>query len=81
MSELLASNTTRKSITELSMPQVINHMREKKVHYLVAGNYKAYWSLNGNVDEEENNYEEADTLIIRCLKLANDIMVTNIVTV
>ena len=51
------------------------------MHYVIAGNYKTYWSLNGNVDEEENNHEEADTLIIRCPKLANDIMETNIVAV
>ena len=56
-------------------------MREQNVHYVIAGNYKTYWSLNGNVDEEENNHEEADTLIIRCPKLANDIMETNIVAV
>ena len=63
------------------MPQVINHMREQNVHYVVAGNRKTYWSLNGNVGEEENDHEEADTLMIRCLKLANDYMVTNIITV
>ena len=81
MSELLASNTTKKSLTELLMPQVIKHMKEQNADYVVAGNCKTYWSLNGQIDEEENDHEEADSLMIRCLKLANDVMTTNIVKV
>ena len=62
MSELLASNTPKKSLTELLMPQVIKHMKEQNADYVVAGNCKTYWSLNGKIDEEENDHEEADSL-------------------
>ena len=81
MLELIASNTTKKSLTELLVPQVIKHMKEQNADYVVAGNCKTYWSLNCQIDEEENDDEEADSLMIRCLKLANDVITTNIVKV
>ena len=40
------------------MPQVIKHMKENNADYVVAGN----WSLNGQIDKEENDHEEADSL-------------------
>ena len=55
--------------------------KKQNADYVVAGNYKTYWSLNGQIDEEENDHEEADSLMIRCLKLANDVMTTNFVKV
>ena len=54
-------------------------MKEQNTDYKVAGNCNTYWSLNGQIDEEENDLEEAGSLMIRCLKLANDAMTTNIV--
>ena len=62
MSELLASNTTKKSLTELLMPQVIKHMKEQNADHMVSGNCNTYWSLNGQIDKEENDHEEADSL-------------------
>ena len=62
MPELLASNTTKKSLTELLMPQVIKHMKEQNADYVVAGNCKTYWSLNGQIDEAENDHERQKVL-------------------
>ena len=61
-SELFASNTTKKFLTELLMPQGIKHMKEQNADYVVSDNCKTYWSLNGQIDEEENDHEEADSL-------------------
>ena len=44
------------------MPQVIKRIKKQNADYVVAGNYKTYWSLNGQIDEEENDHEEADSL-------------------
>ena len=81
MSELLSSSVTKRSITELLMQQIIDHMEELNVNYVVAGNHKTYWSLNGQTNQEENDHEEADTLMIRCLKLGSDALHTNVVSV
>ena len=81
MSELLSSSVTKRSITELLMQQTIEHMRELNVDYVVAGNHKTYWSLKGQTNQEENDHEEADTLMIRCLKLGSDSVHTNVVSV
>ena len=56
-------------------------MGELNVNYVVAGNHKTYWSLNGQTNQEENDHEEADTLMIRCLKLGSDSVHTNVVSV
>ena len=53
-------------------------MEELNVNYVVAGNHKTYWSLNGQTNQEENDHEEADTLMIRCLKLGSDAVHTNV---
>ena len=44
------------------MPQGIKHMKEQNAYYVVSDNCKTYWSLNGQIDEEENDHEEADSL-------------------
>ena len=46
------------------MPQVIKHMKEQNADYVVAGNCKTYWSLNCQINEEESDDEEADSLMI-----------------
>ena len=56
-------------------------MKELKVNYVVAGNHKTHWSLNGQTSQEENDHEEADTLMMRCLKLDSDTVHTNVVNV
>ena len=81
MSELLSSSVTKRSITELLMQKTIEHMGELNVNYVVAGNRKTYWSLNGQTNQEENDHEEAETLMIRCLKLGSDSVHTNAVIV
>ena len=58
------------------MQQTIESMGELNVYYVVAGNHKTYWSLNG-----QTNQEEADTLMIRCLKLGSDSVHTIAVSV
>ena len=73
MSELLASSKTKRSITDLLIQQVINHMRKGNKEYVIAGNNKTILSLNGNTREEQNDHEEADTLMIRCLRIVNDL--------
>ena len=40
---------------------------------MIAGNNKTILSLNGNTREEQNDHEEADTLMIRCLRIVNDL--------
>ena len=64
MTELLSSNVTKRSITELLMQHIIEHMNVLNVDYVVAGNRKTYWSLNGQTNKEENDHEVADTLMI-----------------
>ena len=71
MLELLASSKTKRSITDLLIQQVINHMRKRNKDYVIAGNNKTILSLNGNTREEQNDHEEADTLMIRCLRIVN----------
>ena len=44
-------------------------------------NLLTYWSLNGQTNQEENDHKEADTLMIRCLKLGSDAVHTNVVSV
>ena len=73
MLELLASSKTKRSITDLLIQQVINHMRKRNKDYVIAGNNKTILSLNGNTREEQNDHEEADTLMIRCLRIVNDL--------
>ena len=73
MTELLFSNVTKRSIIE--------YMKELNVNYVVTGNHKTYWSLNGQTSQEENDQEEADTLMMRCLKLDSDTVHTNVVNV
>ena len=62
MSELLASSKTKRSITDLLIQQVIDHMTTWNKDYVIAGNHKAVLSLGGYTDEEKNDHEEADTL-------------------
>ena len=63
------------------MQQVIEHMKMQNINYVVAGNHMTYSLLNGHTNQEENDHEEADTLMIRCLKLGIDAMHTSIVSV
>ena len=63
------------------MQHIIDHMKELNVNCVVAGNHKTYWSLNGQTRQEENDNEEADTLMMRCLKLGSDAVHTNVVNV
>ena len=70
MSELLASSKTKRSITDLLIQQVINHMRRRNKEYVIAGNNKTILSLNTR--EEQNDHEEADTLMIRGLMIVNE---------
>ena len=72
MIELLSSNVTKRSITELMIQHIIDHMKELNVNYVVAGNHKTYWSLNDQTSKEENDHDEADKLVVRCLKLGSD---------
>ena len=81
MSELLSSSVMKRFITELMMQQIIEHMVELNVNYVVSGNHKTYWSLNGHTNQEENDHKEADTLVMRCLKLGSDSVHTNVVSV
>ena len=55
MSELLSSSVTKRSITELLMQKTIEHMGELNVNYVVAGNHKTYWSLNGHTNQKRMN--------------------------
>ena len=68
MSELLASSKTKRSIIDLLIQQVINHTRKRNKENVIAGNNKTILSLYGNTREEQNDNEEADTLMIRCLR-------------
>ena len=70
MDELLASKSTKHSMTQLLMQQTIDHMKTNRIDYVIAGNRTTHWSLNGTVSNEMNNHEEADTLLISCLVLA-----------
>lgn len=81
MKELLSSNVTKISITELLIQHIIDHMTELNVNYVVASNHKTHWSLNGQTSQEENDHEEVDTLMMRCLKLSSDTVHTNVVNV
>ena len=60
------------------MQQIIGHMKELKE---LNGNHKTYWSLNSQTSKEENDHEEADALMMRCLKLGSDAVHTNVVNV
>ena len=74
MDELLASKTTKQSITQLLMHRTIDHMKKNRIDYVIAGNHATHWSLSGTVSNEVNNHEEADTLLISCLVLATDMI-------
>ena len=76
MPELLASSKTKRSITDLLIQQTIDHMRKITKDYVIAGNHCTYLylSLNGHSKEKQNDHEEADTLMIRCLKLVDDVI-------
>ena len=81
MSELFASSKTKRSITDLLIQQVINHMRKRNKEYVIVGNNKTILSLNGNMREEQNDHEEADTLMIRGLMIVNDFIGDKIIYV
>ena len=57
MTELLSSNVTKRLITELLIQHIIDHLKELNVNYVVAGNHKTYWSLNGQTNQEENDHK------------------------
>ena len=80
MSELFACSVTKRSITELLMQQVIEHIEMQTINYVVAGNHKTYSLSNGHTNQKENYHGEADTLMIRCLKLGIDTVHTSIVS-
>ena len=81
MSVLLASKITKRSFTDLLIQQVIHYMENRNRNYAVAGNNKTFLSLDGYTNQEENDHEEADTLIIRCLRLVDDFIENKIVNV
>ena len=56
-------------------------MEKRDRNYVVAGNNKTFLSLGGYTNQEENDHEEADTLIIRCLRLVDDFIENKIVNV
>ena len=72
MSELLASSKTKRSITDLLIQQVTDHMTTRNKDYVIAGNHKTFLSQGGYTNEEKNDHKEADILIILCLGLVDD---------
>ena len=64
MSEILATNETKRSLTGFLMEKSIEHLQKRNVRYVVAGNDITYFSYQ---DPISNNHEEADTLMINIL--------------
>ena len=56
-------------------------MRKRNKEYVIAGNNKTILSLNGNTREEQNDHEDVDTLMIRCLRIVNDFIGDKIIYV
>ena len=77
MSEILATNQTKRSLTHFWMTASRKHLAKRKVEYLIAGNNKTLTSFQE--DTIANNHKEADTLIISCLCIPNPIDVVIIV--
>ena len=69
MSQLLSHNKTKHSIVELFLQYLPAELQGMEVNYIVSGNGRTL-SNEGN---SANNHEEADTLLIHCLKLCQDI--------
>ena len=65
MSELLSSNVSKFSITELLMEASSKHLSRKNVPFIIAGN-NCTLSTYTCVDTV-NNHEEADSLMINCM--------------
>ena len=64
MSEILATNETKRSLTTFLMRASRDHLAKSNVKFLIAGNGVTYSSFQ---DVTVNNDEEADTLMINCL--------------
>ena len=64
MSELLATNDTKKSLTTFLMEKSLTHLQKRNIKFVIAGNGITYSSFHETIN---NNHEEADTLIINML--------------
>ena len=71
MSEILATNQTKRSLTHFLMAARRNHLAKRKVECLIARNNITLTSFQE--DTSANNHEEVDTLIISCLCILNPI--------
>ena len=71
MSEILAPNQTKRSLTHFLMTAGRNHLVKRNVEYFIAGNSIILTSFQE--DTIANNQEEADTLLISCLCILNPI--------
>ena len=77
MSEILATNETKRSLTGFLMEKSIEHLQKRNVRYVVAGNNNTYFSYQYPIN---NNHEEADTVMINILCILqpmNSCMVVN----
>ena len=63
--QLLSHSKTKSSLVDLFMDQIFSDLIIQDVEFVVAGNNKTY----SNYMKCNNNHEEADTLIMHCLKL------------
>ena len=72
--ELLASEKTKRSLTEFLMNKVVEYLKGREVDFVVAGNMETITSINGNVTNSVNNHEEADTLLLHTMTLVKSLI-------
>ena len=56
MGEHLASEVTKKSLTEFLIKKVIKHLKLQNIDFIVAGNRQTFSSLSGQIVVDNNNH-------------------------
>ena len=56
MGELLASEVTKKSLTEFLIKKVIEHLKRQNIDFIVAENRQTFSSLSGQIVVDNNNH-------------------------
>ena len=56
MDELLASEVTKKSLTEYLIKKVIEHLKLQNIDFIVAGNGQTFSSLSVQIVVDNNNH-------------------------
>ena len=56
MDELLASEVTKKSLTEFLIKKVIEHLKLQTIDFIVTGDRQTFFSLSGQIVVDNNNH-------------------------